>query len=406
MNARSVDPITALTEIVDVALIEALTCALIEAPSVNPGGTEAAAVAVLARACSEAGFATEVTEAAPDRPNLLARTPNTGSGPGLLLLGHSDVVPPGPNWTGDPFVVRRAGERIVGRGSSDMKGGLAAAVAAMKALSRAGEFGIDLSGPVHLLVTVDEEEHGTGVRAVVADPPPLQFAGCIVAEPTSLQVVRGCRGASYLDVRVTGRAAHSGRPADGRSAIEAAAAVIDLIRHDQAAMAADPDPLLGFGTWNVGIIEGGQGISVVAPDCYLGIDRRLMPGESIAVIAQDLADAIAEAGIDDDGITVTLTPTMEMPGFATPADAPLVRAVAQAVVDSGAPTSIGGWTAACDGGFISHDLGVPTVVMGPGDINGQAHQPDESVSLTELVTAARAYVRAAVTLLAADPPNS
>lgn len=399
MNDVPEAAIAALTETIDLALIESLTCALVETPSVNPGGTEGAAAAVLARACSDAGFTVTLTEAADDRPNLLATTSRTGTGPGLLLLGHSDVVPAGPDWTGDPFTVRRDGDLIIGRGSADMKGGLAAAVAAMAALDRAGEFGIELSGPVHLLATVDEEEYGIGVRSFVADPPPLDFAGCIVAEPTGLQVVRGCRGASYLDISVTGRAAHSGRPTDGRSAIEAAAGVIGLIREDQAAMAANPDPLLGFGTWNVGVIDGGQGISVVAPNCSLGVDRRLMPGESVAVIAEDLADAIAEAGIDGDGIAVDVRPTMEMPGFATPADAPLVQAVAQAVADSGAPTSIGGWTAACDGGFISRDLGVPTVVMGPGDINGQAHQPDESVSLSELATAARAYVRAAVALL-------
>ncbi|GAA3954659.1 M20 family metallopeptidase [Gordonia caeni] len=399
MNAVPEAAIAALTESIDAALIEALTCSLVETPSVNPGGTEGAAAGVLARACSDAGFTVTLTEAADDRPNLLATTSRTGTGPGLLLLGHSDVVPAGPDWTGDPFTVRRDGDRIIGRGAADMKGGLAAAVAAMAALDRAGDFGIELSGPVHLLATVDEEEHGIGVRTFVADPPPLEFAGCIVAEPTGLQVVRGCRGASYLDIVVTGRAAHSGRPTDGRSAIEAAAGVIGLIREDQAAMAANPDPLLGFGTWNVGLIEGGQGISVVAPNCRLGVDRRLMPGESVAVIAEDLADAIAEAGIEGDGIAVAVRPTMEMPGFATPADAPLVSAVARAVADSGAPTSIGGWTAACDGGFISRDLGVPTVVMGPGDINGQAHQPDESVSLSELVTAARAYVRAAVALL-------
>ena len=402
MNTPSADAVEALAQMVDVTLIESLTSALVESPSVNPGGTEGAAAAVLAGACGEAGFTVTMTEAAPDRPNVLATMAEAGPGPGLLLLGHSDVVPAGPDWTGDPFTVRRDGDLLIGRGTTDMKGGLAAAVAAMSALSRAAEFGIALSGPVHLLATVDEEEHGTGVRRFVAEPPPLEFVGAIVAEPTSLQVVRGCRGASYLDIEITGRAAHSGRPSDGRSAIEAAAAVIELIMTDQAAMAAQSDPLLGFGTWNVGVIDGGQGISVVAPNCYLGVDRRLMPGESIAVIAQDLGDAISDAGIDTDGITVTLRPTMEMPGFATDEDHPLVRAVTAAVIDSGAATSIGGWSAACDGGFISRDLGVPTVVMGPGDINGQAHQPDESVSLTELATAARAYVRAAVALLGPD----
>ena len=390
---------TGLAGLIDEATIEALTCALIEAPSINPGGTEAGAVDVLARACAAAGFTVELQEAAPGRPNLIATTATCGDGPGLMFLGHSDVVPAGPNWTGDPFRVRRDGELIIGRGAADMKGGIAAVVAAMSALQRAGEFGFTLSGRVTLVVTVDEEEHGTGVRHFVAHPPTGPFAGAIVAEPTSLQVVRGCRGASYLDIRVRGKAAHSGRPADGVSAVTAAARIIGLIEQDQADLARTPDPLLGFGTWNVGLIEGGQGISVVPPACYLGVDRRLMPGERVADIAAALRARISAAGVDSGGVGVEVTPTMEMPGFATPADHPLVAAVAGAVAAAGGATSVGGWTAACDGGFISRDLGIPTVVMGPGDINGQAHQPDESVPLSELVTAARAYVHAALALL-------
>ncbi len=400
MTERPGDAAAQLVECVDSSAIEALTCALVAEPSVNPGGNEASTVTVLADACRAAGFAVEVVEAAPGRPNLVATMRGTGDGPALMLLGHSDVVPAGPGWTADPFVPRRDGDRIIGRGTSDMKGGIASAVAAMAALQRAGEFGISLTGPVQLVVTVDEEEHGTGVRHLVTTGVPggaREYAGCIVAEPTRMDVVRGCRGASYFDIEVTGRAAHSGRPSDGVSAIDAAARVIDVIRADQKRLAADPDPLLGFGTWNVGTIEGGQGISVVAPSCSLGVDRRLMPGEDVQRIADGLHAEIRAAGIESDGVTVTVTPTMFLPGFATDADHPLVNVSAEA---SGG--SVGGWTAACDGGFVSTALGVPTVVMGPGDINGQAHQPDESVGLSELADAARAYVRAAVALLGRD----
>lgn len=397
MHAGSATAVDRLAESVDDRLIEALTCALVETPSVNPGGTEQAAAQVLATACRDLGFSVTLDEVSPGRPNVLAAT-GEATGPGLLLLGHTDVVPPGPGWTGDPFTVRRDGDLLIGRGAADMKGGLAAAVAAMAALSRAGEFGIALSGPITLAATVDEEELNSGSRHLIGRPLP-EFAGCIVAEPTGLAVVRGCRGASYLDIAITGRAAHSGRPSDGVSAIAAAAAVIGLLDDDQAALAAAPDPLLGYGTWNVGLIRGGQGIAVVAPDCYLGVDRRLMPGETVEAVAQRLRTAIAGSGITGDGAVVEVRPTMELPGFTTPADHPLVHAVAQAARDCGAPTSIGGWSAACDGGYISSVLGVPTVVMGPGDIGGQAHQPDESVPLSEVVTAARAYVRAAVTLL-------
>ncbi|EGD54476.1 M20 family metallopeptidase [Gordonia neofelifaecis] len=399
MEPRRRETADASAATIDPAEVEALTCALVAVPSVNPGGTEEAAVEVLAQACRDAGFEVQVSEAAPGRPNLVATVNGDADGPGLMFLGHSDVVPPGPGWTGDPFVPRRDGDLIIGRGATDMKGGIAAAVVAMKAVAQAVADGVDVSGPVRLVVTVDEEEHGVGVRHLVEHPPAGEHLGCIVAEPTRLEVVRGCRGASYFDVEVTGRAAHSGRPSDGASAIDAAARVIEVIGADQRRMAADPDPLLGFGTWNVGTIQGGQGISVVAPSCSMGVDRRLMPGEDVHEIGRRLSDEIRSAGIDSDGITVSVTPTMFLPGFATPEDHPLVTATAQAVVDSGAPTSVGGWTAACDGGWTSSALGIPTVVMGPGDINGQAHQPDESVSLAELVTAAQAYLRVALALL-------
>ena len=404
MQNVSADAVDAVAGSVDEALIERLTCALINAPSVNPGGTEAAAVEVLEEACAELGFDVRVQEVSPDRPNLVATT-GSGDGPGLLLLGHSDVVPPGPGWTGDPFTARRDGDLIVGRGAADMKGGVAACVAAMVALSRAGEHGIELSGPITLAVLADEEETNTGARAFVKSDssPPLEpaerYAGCIVAEPTNLQVVRGCRGASQWEVTITGRAAHSGRPSDGVNAIAAAAGLVELIDRDQAVLAADPDPLLGYATWNVGTIEGGEAINIVAPWCVLGVDRRLMPGESVGSVGDDLSAQIAESGLGDAGATFELSPKMELPGFVTAEDHPLVAATVQALTAEGTEPSVGGWSAACDGGYISRDLGVATVVLGPGDINGQAHRPDESVKLSDLATAARTYVRTALALL-------
>ncbi|MDL9945351.1 M20 family metallopeptidase [Gordonia sp. ABSL11-1] len=375
-----------------------LTASLVEAPSENPGGTEAATVDVLQKACRSAGFTVGTHDVSPERPNLVATLP-AGDGPGLMFLGHSDVVPAGPGWTSDPYRPRMADGRIYGRGTTDMKGGLAAVVAAMQALSHASAYGVDLSGPVQLVCTVDEEEHGIGVRDFVTRAPEHTFAGCIVAEPTDLQVVRGCRGASYLEIDITGRAAHSGRPADGRSAIEAAASIIDLIRFDHQQLAMTTDELLGSGTWNVGTIAGGQGISVVAPMCNLGIDRRLMPDESAEAIAAQLRSAIRDSAIDTDGITVDVRVTMEMPGFATPADHPLVTTAVSAVTDSGRSTSVGGWSAACDGGFVSRDLGVPSIVLGPGNINAEAHQPNESVAIADLESAARTYALAALRLL-------
>ncbi|PZU04138.1 MAG: acetylornithine deacetylase [Gordonia sp. (in: high G+C Gram-positive bacteria)] len=383
-------------ELIDEPELVALTCSLIDAGGENPGGTEQQTVQVLHKACDELGFIVDSWEVAPRRPNFTATLPGTGNAPGLMILGHSDVVPAGDGWTRDPFESTVDEGRIYGRGATDMKGGLAAAVIAMAALSRSG---VKLPGPVQLVCTVDEEDLGIGIRDFVTrSDGSNRFAGCVVAEPTDLETVIACRGASYLEVRVTGRAAHSGRPADGRNAIDAAAAIIDLVRADARRLASSPDPLLGSGTWNTGLIEGGQGISVVAPHATVSFDRRLMPGEDAYAVASWLRGAITEAGIDSDGITVDVEVTMSMPGFQTAVDNPLVTEAARAIGDAGGHTEITGWTAACDGGFISRDLGIPAIVLGPGGLNDQAHRPDESVSIHELVTAAKAYALMALRL--------
>lgn len=382
----------AIDRIIDARALIDLTTALIEAPSENPGGTEAGAVAILADACRTLGLTTSVREVEPDRPNLVA-TLAGGDGPGLMFLGHSDVVPAGPGWTDDPYRARVADGRITGRGSTDMKGGLAAAAIAMGALRAAG---VELSGPVELVCTVDEEENGLGARDYVAQRRDSTFLGCVVAEPTSMGIVHGCRGAAYLHIDITGRAAHSGRPSDGRSAINAAAAVIDLINSDD--LAAGADPLLGPGSWNVGLIEGGQGISIVAPTCYLGVDRRLVPGERMADVVAALDTRIEAAGIGE-GIRIALRPTPDTPAFVTAPDDRLVTESASALAELDLPSELTTWSAACDGGFINREWGVPTIVLGPGDINGQAHQADESVGVDELVDAARAYARIALRML-------
>ncbi|GAB3519366.1 M20 family metallopeptidase [Arthrobacter monumenti] len=410
-------------EYIDETELIQLASDLIAAPSENPGGTEASAVEVLRRACEQYGLEVAVSEAAPGRPNLVATLPGGEAGP-VMFLGHSDVVPAGEGWTREPFKPVVDAGRLYGRGSTDMKGGLAAVVLAMAALARAGN---RLSGPVQLVCTVDEEDLDLGIRAFVeqagqqaglqagqsagqqagqaAGNPsgqiaPQSYSACIVAEPTDLETVIGCRGDSYLELTVTGIPAHSGKPADGRNAIDAASKILELIRRDGERLAQDPDPLLGYGTWNVGRIEGGHGTAIVAGTCSVSLDRRLMPGEDPQQLAETLLKQIRAAEIDSDGISVDLEVTMEMPGFRTDPDSAVVATAVNAIADAGGGESpVGGWTAACDGGFIARHFGVDTIVLGPGGLNDQAHQRDESVGVDELTTAARAYALMCMRLL-------
>jgi acetylornithine deacetylase len=272
-----------------------------------------------------------------------------------------------------------------------MKGGLAAVLIALKALKEAGA---ELPGNAALVCTVDEEDLGIGIRAytpaALADHG-FSYSGCVVAEPTDLETVIGCRGDSYIELKVTGKSAHSGRPADGRNAIDAAARILDLVRADHARLQSNQDPLLGAGSWNIGLIRGGTGTSMVASECTVSLDRRLMPDDDAELILDRLRGQISDAGINTDCISVEGEVTMEMPGFRTPEDHLLVTNSVAALADVGVNSTVTGWTAACDGGFIARDLGVPAIVMGPGGLNDEAHQVNESVSIAELVAAARAY---------------
>lgn len=376
--------------------ITELTSALVGSPGENPPGGEAATVKTLAEACSARSLECTLTEVEPDRENLAAVLPG-GPGPGLLLLGHTDVVPIGEGWTVDPVggVVRDG--RLFGRGSADMKGGLAACVVAMAALRSAG---VRLSGPVELSAVVDEEETGKGVRHYIAQQDRSHFRGCIVAEPTDLQTVIAARGDAYLELTVHGRAAHSGRPGDGVNAIYGAAAIVADLEAWHHELAAAPHPLVGPATWSVGQIQGGTGTSIVPAECRVLADRRLLPGESIATVVEALTQRVAALRLEERGLTVEVRHTMDMPGFETAADHRFVVAADGALADAGGPgLPLGGWTAACDGGFVARDAGVPVVVLGPGSVADQAHRADESVALEELLVAARAYALTAMRLL-------
>jgi acetylornithine deacetylase/succinyl-diaminopimelate desuccinylase-like protein len=372
-----------------------LTRSLLRAEGQNPPGDEAATVAVLASAAAELGLDVSEEPVQPGRTNLQVVLQG-GGGPGLLLLGHTDVVPVGDGWTRDPFGGVIEDGRIYGRGASDMKGGLAASLSAMAALRGAG-----LSGPVELAALIDEEETGTGIRAYVGSAITSTFMGCITAEPTDLQTIVGARGDSYLRVDIHGTACHAGNPNDGANAIYGAAAVVAEIERVHRELAATPHPLLGPATWSVGQINGGTGGAIVPAECTVVADRRLLPGESTETVLDDLRLRIRALRLGDRGLTVEVAMPMEMPAFETPADSPLALAVCTAVPDAGGPDlAPGGWTAACDGGFVARDLGVPVVVLGPGSVTAQAHRPDESVAVEELVIAARAYTLTALRLLA------
>lgn len=373
---------------IDGATIVADTSSLILARSENPGGTELRTVEVLETIASRLGARTVRRDVAPGRPNLsITWGPDE---PGILFLGHSDVVPAGTGWeVTEAFMPRVVDGKLYGRGSVDMKGGLAAVMQAAAAVAQTHP-----EIPIELLVTVDEEDLSQGMLRELSEPA-RDYAACIVAEPTNMSTVIACRGAANFKVTVRGSAAHAGRPEDGVNAITAAARIALLIASDHERLRAGSKGLLGSASWSVGRIEGGHGTSIVPDLCELLVDRRLMPHETGADALAGLK-ALIEGEHTLDGCTTEVEQLMEMPGFETSSDHPLTLDTVEALAADGFDSAVEAWTAACEGGYVHEHHGCPIVIMGPGDIRNQAHQPDEHVVISHLELAARAYARIAV----------
>lgn len=385
----SVSTIEKALELIDGATIVADASSLILANSENPGTTEIRTVEVLEMIASRLGGRTKRRQVAPGRPNLSIKFgPDE---PGLLFLGHSDVVPAGTGWSvTQPFSPRVVDGKLYGRGSVDMKGGLAAVLQAMAAVNASAP-----ELPLELLVTVDEEDLSLGMLAELEDAS-RDYIACVVAEPTDMSTVIACRGAANFKITVTGSAAHAGRPEDGVNAITAASRIALLIAGEHERLRAGSRGLLGSASWSVGVIQGGHGTSIVPDRCELLVDRRLMPGETGATALADLQEIIAREHTLD-GCDTQVELLMQMPGFETDAAHPLTEACVGALEADGFSSPVEAWTAACEGGYVHQHHACPIIILGPGDIRNQAHQPNEHVFISDLELAARAYARIAMT---------
>jgi len=369
----------------DEAALTQLLARMVQAPSVS--GEEAPTVQVLANYLSDAGLQVTVEEVAPGRPNLVCQV-GSGEGPTLLLTGHSDTVPVGDGWTRDPFGAAIENGRLYGRGSCDMKAGLAGMALALVGLHRSGA---KPKGTVIFAACVDEEVNGIGTQAAIKAGLAADWA--VIGEPTDLQAIRACKGNAYFEVELTGKAAHAGSPERGVNAIYGAAQAVVAAQRHVDELAAKRHDLLGKPTLTVSKIDGGFALSAVPDRCTLWVDRRLIPGESGAAALAEFDGAIRRHAHPPAGCEHRAHLRMELPPSEVPERHPLVAALTAAARQNGAPLlPVGGWTAASDGGYLMRDAKIPTVLFGPGSILNQAHRPDEFVPLDETLIAARTYM--------------
>jgi acetylornithine deacetylase len=334
------------------------------------------------------GAKTRLThDASAKKANLFA-TLGDSTKPGLILSGHTDVVPvDGQDWDTDPFAATERDAKLYARGSADMKGFIGIILAqAPKFVAALNERRLD--APLHYALSYDEEVGCLGVRGLIRDleEQGIRPAGCVVGEPTSMQPIIAHKGTHRFRCAVHGREAHSSYVTHGVNAIEYAARLVVFIRQlaDRLAQLEQRDYgfTVPYSTLSTGLIQGGIAANVVPKDCVFQFDMRTLPQAKpdalyqeirlyAEVLAAEMRGIDASAGIDLQWVSQTV-------GLAAAESDAIVQWAMQL---SKNPT-VGKVSYGTEAGLFQK-MGVPTVICGPGDI-AEAHRPNEFVALDQL----------------------
>ncbi|MEB0012835.1 acetylornithine deacetylase [Glaciimonas sp. Gout2] len=317
------------------------------------------------------------------KANLFA-TLGQGKKPGLILSGHTDVVPvEGQAWDTDPFKATIKDGLIYGRGSADMKSYIATALALAPKFLAA-----DMEAPLHFALSYDEEVGCIGVQGLIKDLQELGLkpAGCIVGEPTSMQPIIAHKGTNRFRCCITGREAHSSYTTMGVNAIEYAARIIVYIRQmaDRFAQLETRDYgfTVPYTTMQTGLIRGGLASNIVPKECAFDFEARTMPGVDAERLYQEVQDFAAkllpEMQLIEPNAKIAFEWLASAPGLNTKEH----DAIVQLAASLSRNHTTGAVSYGTEAGLFQR-AGIPTVVCGPGNIE-QAHRPNEFVALEQV----------------------
>ena len=371
------------------------------------GTTEEPAARLVHELLSSWGWSPLWEEAAPGRPNVVAR--RHGASPGtrhLIVEGHTDVVTPGDpvGWTHPPFAGVIEDGKLYGRGTADMKGGLAAGLFAVRAIERSG---IPFAGAITLAVVADEEGLMTGIKHFVARGHADGATAALICEPEGGRVCIAQKGVLRCRVTVRGRMAHGAMPESGANPVAALAAFLWRCGELERAIQADcgEHPYLGSFYLTPTVVAAGEAaqLNVIPAEAVAYLDIRTTPLTPHALVRERLATVARAIEAAYPGRTLTLDLFEDRPPTDTDPAEPLVGAVVAAhAAEFGAIPPFGGVPGSTDGTILWRERRIPIVVYGPGDVT-IPHQVNEFVRLDEVLASARVYVRAIVRYLHDDP---
>ena len=360
---------------------------LVRTPSPNPPGDTRAVARVVREYLEDAGIPVETIGPDETRPCVIARLGDS-TGQVLGFNSHLDTVGTGSRgeWTRDPFGGELADGRVWGRGTGDAKGSVAAMCVAAKVLHQARH---TWSGGVLLALVSDEETGGNGSPFLLANGY-TDADAWVIGEMTGNRVAIAEKGLIWLRIETLGQTAHASTPEKGVNAIDKMLDLLQRIRTELVPpMRAARHPLTPPPSLNIGLIEGGIQPNVVADRCSVVLDRRLLPNERPETFEADVRQLLSELSERDSGFRARVETLLVGPPIETDPHDPLVLAVRDASRALGVADEPIGFDQSCDGRFYA-ELGIPTVILGPGD-PGLAHTTREHVVTDDLVTAVNLY---------------
>jgi acetylornithine deacetylase ArgE len=367
---------------------------LVAIPSINPMGRamhgdniyEHRVTAFLDDFFRGLGVRYERQRIADHRENIVAHLEFPGAPRTLLFEAHQDTVPT-DNMTIDPFGAKIADGKLSGRGACDIKGGMAAMLAAFARLARERPRN---ASNVIMACTVDEEFTFLGVQRLVQG---LRADMAIVAEPTQLQIVKAHKGTTRWMLHAQGKSCHSSSPEKGINAIYRMGKLLGAIeQYANELRASRNDPLLGPPTLSVGRIEGGTSVNTVPDRCWIEIDRRILPGEEPQAAWRDFIDNLRKQPELNFEYEVA-PPWLASPALGAEHSADVIARLGAAIAQIIGKFSVIAVPYGTDASTIAL-AGIPSVVFGPGDI-AQAHTADEWVSVDEVAQASEILYRLA-----------
>ena len=328
-------------------------------PSLVPGASGESEIArAVAQILQAGGLDVEVQEVTPGRMNVIGVLQGKQKGRSLMLCGHMDTV--GVVGMEAPFdpVVRDG--RVYGRGSQDMKGGLASMMAAALHLSRNGRL---KAGSVIVAAVVDEEYASIGADTLVTK---WKADAAVVGEPTDMKIAVGHKGFEWVQITTEGVAAHGSRPKDGRDAIVRMGRVLSrLEKLDREIQGRHAHPIMGTGSLHASLIAGGRELSTYPDSCTLQMERRTITGEAERCALGEVEKILQDLRKEDPEFTASAKFLFHRPPYETPAEHALPSLIETAVTRQGRKPERGGMTFWTDAAVLGH-AGIPSVVFGPG----------------------------------------